>query len=78
MAHRITLSEIRAVLSLMIPIREPGRAKRAKGARLAWGQAWEDFASVSRGGTGPWTRLVAAARALHKERRCIIEETRPK
>jgi hypothetical protein len=61
MAHRITLKEIRAVLSLMAPprIRTSGRRLPRgpfRDAAVAWYTAYEDFTDRGRG-MMCWTRL---------------------
>jgi hypothetical protein len=71
MAHRITLKEIRAVLSLMAPprIRTSGRRLPRgpfRDAAVAWYTAYEDFTDRS-GGMMCWARLVAASRTLLSE-----------
>lgn len=71
MAHRITLKEIRALLSLMAPPRiRPSGRRLPRGpfrdAAVAWYTAYEDFTDRGRGMMF-WTRLVAASRTLLSE-----------
>jgi hypothetical protein len=71
MAHRITLKEIRSVLSLMAPprIRTSGRRLPRgpfRDAAVAWYAAYEDFTGRV-GGMTSWTRLVAATNTLLSE-----------